>query len=82
MAIGEDRGTRERDALSRLTVGDNASRRDNHVIPILEQIEHNDMLFYVFPLLSLGFSHPWYLNFTELLDAIDQVLEVWYFFLL
>ena len=37
---------------------------------------HDDMIFAVFPLLSMGFDYPWFYRFSEVLDAVEQVLEV------
>jgi len=75
MAIGEDRGERHRLALARLATGTNALRGDNHVLPVLQEIFHEDMIFMVFPLMSLGFSYPWYYRFSEVFDAVEQILE-------
>ena len=80
MAIGEDRGERHRMALSRLAIGDNAMRGTNHAVPVLEEFVHGDMIFAVFPLLSYGFDSPWFFRFSEVLDAVKQVLEVTVFF--
>ena len=76
MAIGEDRGERHRMSLSRLATGDIALLGNNHVVPILKELVHDDMIFAVFPLLSWGFDYPWYYRFSEVLDAVEQVLEV------
>ena len=76
MAIGEDRGERHRNALSRLATGDNALRGSNHVVPVLQELMHEDMIFTVFPLLSCGFDYPWFYRFSEVVDAVEQVLEV------
>jgi hypothetical protein len=76
MAIDKDRGERHRMSLSRLATGDNALRGDNHAVPVLREIVHDDMIFAVFPLLSMGFDYPWYFRFSEVLDAVEQVLEV------
>jgi hypothetical protein len=76
MAIGEDRGERHRMSLSRVATGDNALRGTNHAVPVLRELVHDDMIFAVFPLLSMGFTWPWYYRFSEVLDAVEQVLEV------
>ncbi|THH18821.1 hypothetical protein EW146_g2244 [Bondarzewia mesenterica] len=75
MAIGQDHGERHRVALSRLAIGNNALRGDNHVVPVLKEIVHDDMTFAVFPLLSTGFNDPWYYRFSEVRDAVEQILE-------
>ena len=80
MAIGQDRGERHWAALSRLATGNNASMGDNHTAPVLQQIVHNDMTFVVFPLMSRGFDIPWYHHFSEVLDAVEQILEVTTFY--
>jgi hypothetical protein len=76
MAIGEDRGERYRKSLSRLATGNNALRGNNHAVPVLQEIVHDDMIFAVFPLLKWGFDYPWFYSFSEVLDAVEQVLEV------
>ena len=76
MAIGEDRGERHRMALSRLAIGDNALRGANHIVPVLRELVHDDMIFAVFPLLSFGFDYPYFYRFSEVIDAVEQVLEV------
>ena len=76
MAIGEDRGERHRNALSRVATGDNALRGTNHAVPVLRELVHEDMVFAVFPLLSFGFDYPWFYHFSEVLNAVEQVLEV------
>ena len=76
MAIGEDRGERHRNALSRVAKGDNALRGTNHAVPVLQELVHEDMVFAVFPLLSWGFDYPWFYVFSEVINAVEQVLEV------
>ena len=76
MAIGEDRGERHRMSLSRVATGDNALQGRNHAVPLLQELVHDDMVFAVFPLLSMGFTYPWYYNLAEVLNAVEQVLEV------
>ena len=76
MAIGEDRGERHLVSLARLATGDNALRGSNHTVPVLRQLVHEDMIFAVFPLLSWGFDYPWFYRFSEVLNAVEQVLEV------
>ena len=76
MAIGEDRGERHRNALSRVAKGDNALRGTNHAVPVLQELVHEDMIFAVFPLLSWGFDYPWFYHFCEVINAVEQVLEV------
>jgi hypothetical protein len=76
MAIGEDRGERHRMSLSRLATGNSALLGNNHVVPVLQEIVHDDMIFAVFPLMAWGFDHPWFYCFSEVLDAVEQVLEV------
>ena len=80
MAIGEDRGERHRMALARLATGDNALRGSNHAVPVLRELVHDDLIFAVFPLLSMGFSWSWYYNFSEILNTVEHVLEVMVFF--
>lgn len=75
MAIGEDRGERHRTALARLA-SENHKSGENHTIPVLEELVFNDMVFHVFPLMTEGYSRPWFYTFSELLDAVEQILEV------
>lgn len=65
-----------RKALDRLALGNTAALGANHVLPVLDKIEYEDMLFYVFPLMAEGFLRPWYFCFKEIIDACEQVLEV------
>jgi hypothetical protein len=76
MAIADDHAKNHRDALLRLATGTNAIRADNYVVPVLQTVEHEDMVFFVFPLLSSGFHDPWFFRFHEIIEAIEQVLEV------
>jgi hypothetical protein len=76
MAVGEDRGERHLAALSRLATGKNALRGDNHVVPVLREIVLDDKIFVIFPLMWTGFDYPWYYRFSEVLDAVEQILEV------
>ena len=76
MAIGEDRGERHRMSLSRVATGNNALLGNNHVVPVLQELVHDDMIFAVFPLMAEGFDYPWFYRFSEVLDAVEQVLEV------
>jgi hypothetical protein len=75
MAIGVDPGKRHLAALSRLGTGFNALRGENHVVPVLKEIVYNDMIFAVFPLMHSGFDDPWFYRFSEVLDAVEQILE-------
>jgi len=81
MAIGRDRGEKHSMALSRLAAGDVAAMGENHTVPVLQQIVNKDMTFAVFPLMSPGFDYPWYYRFSEVLDAVEQILEVTKFYL-
>lgn len=50
---------------------------ENHVIPLLDIIEHLDMVFVVTPLLSSGsYNDPWFYDYSEALDAMQQSFEV------
>ena len=76
MSIGRDSGTKHRMALSRLATSAECLSGPNHTVPVLKEIIHGDMIFAVFPLMSTGFGKPWYYYFSEVLDAVEQVLEV------
>ena len=80
MAISEDRGERHRMSLSWVATGDSALRGSNHAVPVLRELVHDDMIFAVFPLLSRCFTWPWFYRFSEVLNAVEQVLEVLVFF--
>jgi hypothetical protein len=75
MAIGEDGGQNHRAALERL-VSDQKAWHDDHILPVLAEIVYQDMTFAVFPLMWTGSAYPWYYRFSEVLDAVEQVLEV------
>jgi hypothetical protein len=45
-------------------------------VPLLQEIVYGDMTFAVFLLMSTGFDCPWYYHFSEVLDAVEQILEV------
>jgi hypothetical protein len=75
MAIGADRADNHRAALKRLVPGLNPSP-DCHIVPMLAEIVYNDMIFALFPLMSSGFSYPFYYQLSEVFDAVEQVLEV------
>jgi len=53
--VGEDRGEKHRVSSARVATGDNALRGTNHTVPVLCELVHDDMIFAVFPLLSMGF---------------------------
>ena len=76
MAIGEDRGETHRMALSCVATGNNALRGNNHAVPVLREIVLDDKIFAVFPLMAEGFDDAWFYRFSEVLDAVEQVLEV------
>jgi hypothetical protein len=75
MAIGTNRGENHREALKRLAPDHNTSH-DCYIVPMLTEIVYNDMIFAVFPMMSKGFSNPWYYQLSEVFDAVGQVLEV------
>lgn len=47
-----------------------------HVLPILQEMQYQDMAFVVMPLLSEGLMTPWFLNIGEALEAMRQTFEV------
>lgn len=75
---GDPTGEGHLTALRRLAMGNDAARGDNHTLPVLQELTYNGMTFAVFPLVSPsnGFERPWYYNFWEAVDAVEQVLEV------
>lgn len=49
---------------------------ENHVIPLLDVVEHLDMIFAVTPLFSTGYATPWFHTYDEVLEAMEQSIEV------
>ncbi|KAJ3902553.1 hypothetical protein F5879DRAFT_222457 [Lentinula edodes] len=52
----------------------------NHVLPLLGIIEHENLIFGVFPLIGMSLLHPWFANLNQMLEAIHQILEGVVFF--
>ena len=52
-----------------------ASFGDNHALPVLREIVHDDMIFVFFPLVSDGFFHH-YERVEDAFKAMTDVLEV------
>jgi len=75
MPIGRDRGEKHSMALSCLAAGNMAAMGENHTVPVLRQIVNKEMTFAVFPLMSTVFDYPYYC-FSEVLDAVEQILGV------
>jgi hypothetical protein len=73
--MGEE-GKTEQEILRYFSKPDLASHPDNHVIPLLDEIEHGDACFAVTPLLHDGLMDPWFHNVGEILDGISQTLKV------
>lgn len=48
----------------------------NRLLPVLEELHHRDMIFLVMPLLHDGLITPWFYNFGEALDAMQQTFAV------
>lgn len=70
-------GKTEQKILRYFSQPDLASLPHNHVIPLLDEIEHEDMCFAVTPLLhDGGLTVPWFQNLAEALEAVSQSLEV------
>jgi hypothetical protein len=42
---------------------------------VLKEIVYGDMTFVVFPLMASGFDYPWYYHFSEVINAVEQILE-------
>jgi len=75
MSNGRDRG---RITLLPLAANNQYSiSKDNHVIPMLEQVVHGDMKFAVFPLMSTLVALG---TITEVFDVVEQIFEMgnWY----
>jgi hypothetical protein len=76
LIVKGDQGAKHLEALRRLATGEVAQRGDNHAVPVLQWLYHEDMTFAVFPLMSEGLCLPWYYDFGEVLDVVAQLLEV------
>jgi hypothetical protein len=76
LIVKGDQGAKHYEALCHLATGHVAQCGDNHAVPVLRWLYHEDMTFAVFPLMSEGFWLPWYYDFGEVLDVIEQLLEV------
>jgi len=73
MAIGQDCGEGHC-----LATDDNVLTGPNHTIPVLDELEHRDMVFTVFPKLDDWALLPWYYSFSKVLDSVTQTVEVRY----
>ena len=61
--------------LRQIASGGVALLGDNHALPVLREIIHDDMVFVVFPLVSPGF-HVCYERVEDVFKAMADVLEV------
>lgn len=48
----------------------------NHSLPLLELIEHEDMVFAVFPLVCESTMCPYYETVSEVFNMLEQLFEV------
>ena len=70
-----DQGETHLQVLRRIASGGVALLGDNHALPVLREIVHEDMVFVLFPLVSSGFSHH-YERVEDVFKAMADVLEV------
>ena len=70
-----DQGETHLQVLRRIASGGVALLGDNHALPVLHEIVHDDMVFVVFPLVSPGF-HRHYEQVEDAFKAMTDVLEV------
>ena len=70
-----DQGKTHLQVLRRIASGGVALLGDNHALPVLREIVHDDMVFVLFPLMSDGFSacYEWV---EDVFKAMTDVLEV------
>lgn len=72
-----DAGHDELNILRYFSQPDLADNPANHVIPLLGEIHHLDMIFAVLPLMSVNtILWPAFHDWSELLDAMEQTFEV------
>jgi hypothetical protein len=49
----------------------------NHALPLLGELQKDDMIFAIFPLVaSYNLGSPWFFSVEEVFDAVEQVFEV------
>ena len=70
-----DQGETHLQVLRRIASGAVASLGDNHTLPVLLEIVHDDMVFVLFPLVSDGFFFH-YGRVEDAFKAMTDVLEV------
>ena len=70
-----DQGETHLQVLRQIASGGVALLGDNHALPVLREIIHDDMVFVVFPLVSCGF-HVHYEQVEDVFKAMADVLEV------
>ena len=70
-----DQGETHLQVLRRIASGGVALLGDNHALPVLREIVHDDMVFVVFPLMSSGFE-VCYQRVEDVFKAMADVLEV------
>ena len=70
-----DQGDTHLQVLRRIASGWVASFGDNHALPVLREIVHDDMVFVLFPLVSDGFFHH-YERVEDAFKAMTDILEV------
>ena len=70
-----DQGETHLQVLRRIASGGVALLGDNHALPVLREIIHDDMVFVLFPLVSDGFCIR-YERVEDAFKAMTDVLEV------
>lgn len=49
---------------------------EKHVLPLLELLHHEDMVFAVFPLVASNDNGSWFSDLAEVFDYLQQLFEV------
>ncbi|EJD37591.1 hypothetical protein AURDEDRAFT_173356 [Auricularia subglabra TFB-10046 SS5] len=74
MAIGDE--GQDHLAVMRALAAPEAQVPENHTLPMLAELEKDDIVFGIFPFMwSEAMEEPWFENVRQLLDALEQVLE-------
>ncbi len=61
--------------LRKISSGHQAMLGENHALPMLRELEHEDMAFGIFPAVSSRIHVPWFENADQAFNAIIQILE-------
>ncbi|KZT41920.1 hypothetical protein SISSUDRAFT_1126085 [Sistotremastrum suecicum HHB10207 ss-3] len=70
-----DDGQEHLEVLRDLARGERAFHAGNHCVPLLDELQLEDMTFAVFPFLADRADKPWFYDFGEVFDFLVQALE-------